>query len=50
MNINPKYTTTKSSKKTYKTPKVTLLGSVKKLTLKAGSDVDTYGGTFILPI
>lgn len=31
-------------KKTYKAPKVKLLGSVKKLTLKLGSNVDGMGG------
>lgn len=33
-------------KKAYKAPKLTVLGSVKKLTLKAGSNVDGFGGSF----
>ncbi|GAB2593448.1 hypothetical protein GCM10027190_47150 [Spirosoma areae] len=35
------------SKKTYKTPKINALGSVQKLTLKGGSNMDgmgTFGG------
>lgn len=31
-------------KKAYKTPKLRVLGSVKKLTLKVGSDTDMMGG------
>lgn len=31
-------------KKTYKTPRLKTLGSVKKLTLKMGSNVDSMGG------
>ncbi|WP_198175161.1 hypothetical protein [Spirosoma telluris] len=33
-------------KKAYLTPKLTGLGNVKKLTLKTGSNTDTFGGTF----
>ena len=33
-----------SPKKAYKTPKLKVLGNVKKLTLKVGSNVDGMGG------
>ena len=46
--MNSKSTThiraTKSGKKVYQTPKLQPLGSVKKLTLKLGSNVDGMGG------
>ncbi|WP_168207730.1 hypothetical protein [Spirosoma sp. KCTC 42546] len=35
-----------ASKRTYQTPRVKSLGNVKKLTLKTGSNVDGFGGTF----
>ena len=52
--INPYLMSTKKTvhiaapapKKAYKTPKLTVLGSVKKLTLKTGSNVDGFGGSF----
>ena len=40
------YTATPTAKKAYKTPKLIVLGNVKKLTLKTGSNVDGFGGTF----
>jgi hypothetical protein len=36
----------KNTKKTYQTPVLKKIGSVRKLTLKAGSQVDAFGGTF----
>ncbi|MCK8493624.1 hypothetical protein M0L20_17290 [Spirosoma sp. RP8] len=36
-----------SAKKAYKTPKLKVLGNVKKLTLKVGSNTDGFGGTFV---
>ena len=36
-----------SPKRAYKTPKLSVLGNVKKLTLKVGSNTDGFGGTFI---
>ncbi len=35
-----------TAKKAYKTPKLKVLGNVKKLTLKTGSNMDGLGGTF----
>ncbi|WP_168207761.1 hypothetical protein [Spirosoma sp. KCTC 42546] len=36
-----------SPKKAYQAPRVKSLGNVKKLTLKTGSNVDGFGGTFV---
>ncbi|WP_461091562.1 hypothetical protein [Spirosoma gilvum] len=36
-----------SPKKAYKSPKLQVLGNVKKLTLKIGSNTDGFGGTFV---
>ena len=44
MNKPLKNSTNSTPKKAYKTPKLKVLGSVKKLTLKTGSDVDGMGG------
>jgi hypothetical protein len=33
-------------KKAYKPPKLNVLGNVRKLTLKTGSDVDGFGASF----
>ncbi|MGF7216580.1 hypothetical protein GGR92_002747 [Spirosoma lacussanchae] len=43
--MHPKETRTPgaSPKKVYKTPRLKTLGSVKKLTLKVGSNVDGFG-------
>ncbi|WP_338876484.1 hypothetical protein WBJ53_12630 [Spirosoma sp. SC4-14] len=46
MNKNTKQPQIGSVKKAYKTPKVNVLGNVKKLTLKVGSNTDGFGGTF----
>jgi hypothetical protein len=43
MNKNTKHTLVPSPKKAYKTPKLKVLGSVKKLTLKIGSGGDGFG-------
>ena len=44
MNTNNKYVLFSSAKKAYKTPKLKLLGNVKKITLKVGSNTDMMGG------
>lgn len=36
----------KPSKRTYQKPKLKSLGSVRKITLKTGSDTDGFGGHF----
>lgn len=46
MKITNKKTLPDSTKKAYKTPNVKVLGNVKKLTLKVGSNTDGFGGTF----
>ncbi|WP_460914748.1 hypothetical protein [Spirosoma areae] len=33
-------------KRAYKTPRMKTVGSVQKLTLKSGSNTDSFGGTF----
>lgn len=44
MNKTTTYTATLPVKKAYKTPKINAVGSVRKLTLKMGSNVDGMGG------
>ncbi|QIP15393.1 hypothetical protein G8759_23560 [Spirosoma aureum] len=46
MNKNIKNSISPSGKKAYKTPKLKVLGNVKKLTLKTGSNTDGFGGHF----
>ncbi|CCH54018.1 hypothetical protein BN8_03156 [Fibrisoma limi BUZ 3] len=46
MNKNVKNSINSAPKKAYKSPKLKVLGSVKKLTLKIGSNTDGFGGTF----
>lgn len=43
MKIKPIQTPILSPKKAYKTPKLKVLGNVKKLTLKVGSNTDGMG-------
>ncbi|QDK80199.1 lasso RiPP family leader peptide-containing protein [Spirosoma sp. KCTC 42546] len=47
MKLKSKTISTGPAKKAYQTPKLTGLGNVKKLTLKTGSNVDGFGGTFV---
>jgi len=42
-----KHLSAQRPKKAYQTPKLKVLGNVKKLTLKTGSNTDGFGGTFI---
>ncbi len=44
MNTKAKYQSAPTPKKAYKTPKLKVLGNVKKLTLKVGSNTDGFGG------
>ncbi|GAB2554210.1 lasso RiPP family leader peptide-containing protein [Spirosoma areae] len=46
MNKNTKFSIVPQPKRAYKTPKLKELGSVQKLTLKGGSNMDSFGGTF----
>ncbi|GAB3506396.1 hypothetical protein GCM10027341_39390 [Spirosoma knui] len=45
MNKNSKNSINPSAKKAYRTPKLKVLGNVKKLTLKVGSNTDGFGGS-----
>lgn len=47
MNTKPIHLMAPSPKKAYKAPQLKVLGNVKKLTLKTGSNTDGFGGTFI---
>ncbi|WP_170061086.1 hypothetical protein [Spirosoma aerolatum] len=47
MKTHPKNKSVVSSKKTYASPKLKVLGSVRTLTLKSGSNTDGFGGTFV---
>ncbi|WP_170061208.1 hypothetical protein [Spirosoma aerolatum] len=46
MNSKSKHSVHPSGKKAYQSPKLHVLGHVKKLTLKIGSDTDGFGNTF----
>ena len=46
MNKKPVRLSAPSPKKAYKTPTLKVLGNVKKLTLKVGSNTDGLGGSF----
>jgi len=47
MTANPIHVSAPTPKKAYKAPQLKILGNVKKLTLKTGSNTDGFGGTFI---
>ncbi|WP_205319308.1 hypothetical protein [Runella rosea] len=46
MNTKGQYLSAPASKKAYKTPKLKVLGKVKKMTQKLGSATDGFGGSF----
>ncbi|MBN8827065.1 hypothetical protein [Spirosoma sp.] len=46
MNSKSNYTLPSSGKKAYQSPKLHVLGNVRKLTLKIGSNTDGFGATF----
>nr|WP_169518494.1 hypothetical protein [Spirosoma panaciterrae] len=47
MNSKSNHTVPSSTKKAYTSPKLHVLGNVKKLTLKIGSATDGFGATFV---